>query len=86
MTIRWEWTARDPRVVTYFVDERPVGEGDRGFDRVLDLVEDGDGPVTIGLTGVSLGGAGLRDALPFVDRFDELQARVGDRQLVYALV
>jgi hypothetical protein len=83
MTIRWEPTGTGDESVTYFVDGRPVGAGDRGFDRVLDLAERHDGPVTLEVTSVSLGGRSLHEDLPFHARLGELRTRLGERQLRY---
>jgi hypothetical protein len=84
MRVRWQREG-DEAAVRYLVDDRPVGSGDAGFDRVLELVDASDGPVTIAIGELSAGGESVEAGLPFAARLPELQERLGGRRLDYDL-
>lgn len=85
LTISWEPSPEDPSRVAYFLDGSPAGEGDRGFDRVLDAVRSQKNiEVILKVRGVtSLGGADLDESLPFGARLEELREALGENKLGY---
>lgn len=85
LTIRWEASPEDPAHVTYFVDGTAVGDGEAGFERVLQLVRaEDDAQVTLSIgPHASLGGGPLSDVLPFGARVDELQQAAGGHAISY---
>ena len=83
MHIGWERAGDD---LIYLVDDEPVGAGERGFDRVLELAAATSGPVTLRISELTADGRDLRDGLPFAARFDELERRLRPGQLRYELL
>jgi hypothetical protein len=83
--ISWELTPEAPARPAYHVNDSPVGEGDEGFDRILDLVRSHkDARVILHVKQMtSLGGGDLEESLPFGDRLDELGKELGERKIVY---
>jgi hypothetical protein len=83
ITVRWESAPRDPSSVRYYVDDSPVGDDDRGFDRVLELTRSRDADVTLRIRQGTLGGGDLTDSFPFKHRMKELQDGLGKRKLIF---
>lgn len=82
--ITWEAVAEDPRQTTYFVNGLPVGQGDGGIDKILELIRiDETAKVTLGITSLPLGGEDIKGSTPFANRFDELEEAVGKREIVF---
>lgn len=70
----------------YYVNGVSVGQGDTGFDRVLDAVRQHKGArVTIRLDELPLGGEDPSSALPFKSRLKELQDLVSPKSIAYDL-
>jgi hypothetical protein len=85
ITVRWERTRGDPPSVAYYLDGEPVGEGDAGFDKILDVIRSHD-EIQVNLKigeAISLGGGSLGDTFPFRERLDELREALGENRLVY---
>jgi len=69
----------------YFIDDSQVGEGDEGFDKILQAIRTHkNARVTLKIQyNSSFGGNSLKDSLPFARRFDELTEALGRRKLIY---
>jgi hypothetical protein len=79
--ISWD-LADDPRQTIYFVNGSPVGQGDGGFDRILELIRlNKAAQVTLRITRLSLGGGDIKSSTPFADRFNELEEALGERKM-----
>ena len=83
--IRVSWVIADgvEPAVDYLVNGAPVGEGQSGLDRVINLV--GANPlaqVVLEVRRMGLGGESLLSALPFADQYAKFADALGDRQPV----
>ena len=85
LTIRWESAPDDPARTIYFVNGAPAGEGDSGFDRVLEIVRSHpEAKIILKIVRISgFGGESLDSTLPFRERFGELKAAMGEKGFVY---
>jgi hypothetical protein len=80
--ISWQLVANDPRQATYFVNGSPVGQGDGGFDKILETIRlNRSAQVTLTITHLPLGGQDTKGSTPFADRFDELEQAMGGREM-----
>ena len=67
----------------YFVSGAPVGSGEAGFDKVIDLVAASPAArIVLRINQVSLGGSDIAGATPFAARFAELRRAAGYRQII----
>jgi hypothetical protein len=84
MTIRWELAPGDIHRVMYFIDDSPVGEGDEGFDKILDRIRlHKNIQVTLKVQDLALAGGSLIDSFPFRERFNELSEELRDNSVRY---
>ncbi|HZY35743.1 MAG TPA: hypothetical protein VFE53_03800 [Mucilaginibacter sp.] len=85
LTIRWELVAGQPEQVKYFVNELNIGNGDKGFDRIIDMLKENPQieKVTLKPTQIAgLGGESFGRTLPFRGRYDEFKKILGQRTLL----
>ncbi len=81
--IAWNRAGACAKDVTYFVGGAPVGMGDAGFDRVLDLVGTAVATrIVLRIKDGPPGGSDIAGATPFAARFGELREAAGDRQII----
>jgi hypothetical protein len=80
--ITWQSDTDAQQTTAYFVNGLPVGHGDGGIDRILELIRlNSIAQVTLGVTRLSLGGEDIKGSTPFASRFDELEEAVGERDI-----
>ena len=85
LVISWKPSVEVSDRVAYYVDGIAVGEGEVGFDHVLDRVRSvPDARATLSIRTGALGGGSILSSLPFRARLDELrEAMGGDDRIVY---
>ncbi|MDX6576014.1 MAG: hypothetical protein QOE96_1967 [Blastocatellia bacterium] len=85
ITVTWKSPPADARRTLYYVDDCAVGEGDAGFEKILDAVRSHKNiQLSLKIPGISsLGGGSLIDSLPFNERFEELMEALGENKLIF---
>ena len=79
------WTGTEGKDLQYFVDKKPVGNGDEGFEKILAILKKDRQAawVVIKVDAITaLGGQSAEETLPFGNRYDEFTKAVGTRSLI----
>ena len=86
INIAWTGSPDRPAEAHYTVNGAAMGVGDAGFDNVLAFVRDNPGgKLTVRLGALPLTGEDLHGALPFRERFAELEALVAPGHIAFDL-
>lgn len=88
LIISWRFAPGSETAVTYYVNERAVGVGDVGFEKILEQLKRGEvTKVVVKLTAASsLDSASLESCLAFYERIDEFNGALDGKLLVYKFV
>jgi hypothetical protein len=86
LTIEWNEPADAGSPVTYFVNGFSVGEGDAGFDRVLEAIRGNvHARIVVRQKGLAMGSQDLKSTLPFRQRYSEIERAAAPRSIGFDL-
>jgi hypothetical protein len=85
ITITWEISGDNKLEAVYFVNGSRAGEGDRGFENVLETIRaNKESDVIIKFSTIhSFGGERLMNTLPFKNRAADLEKALSGRKVIY---